>query len=137
MNPHPMSWFREDAKKNRFFYSAFIHSDQGSSSDFLHSTLLRGLEYIAGFDTTTSLLSAGNSIRTLRNLSYITGSRELRVGAQGPHRLEILSARGKTLERLEGEGPASYRPAAFAKAGVYYVRYQGKGARYTQRILVY
>ena len=137
MNPHPMSWFREDARKNRFYYSAFVHSDQGSSSDFFHSTLLRGLEYIAGYDAETSISSGGNPIRNRLDLAYVTGSRELRVDAAGPHRLEILSAQGKALERLEGMGRRTYRPAAFAKGGVYLVRYRGQAARYAQRILVY
>jgi hypothetical protein len=137
MNPHPMSWYREDARKNRFYFSLFIHSDQGSSSDFFHSSLLRGLEYLAGYDTTASVTSGGNSIRDRLGLTYVTGSRELRVEAPGPHKLEILSAQGKRLERMEGEGPRAYRPSAFAKAGVYCVRYQGQGARYAQRILVY
>jgi hypothetical protein len=137
MNPHPMSWIREDARKNRFYYSGFVHSDQGSSSDFFHSALLRGLEYLAGYDTVTSVLSEGNSIRTRPNLAYATGSRELRVDAAGPHALEILSAQGKVLERMEGTGPRAYRPDAFAKAGVYCVRYRGGDVRYAQRILVY
>ena len=137
MNPHPMSWIREDGKKNRFYFSAFVHSDQGSSSDFFHSSLLRGLEYLAGYDTEVSISSAGNPIHNQLDLSHVTGSRELRVDAAGRHKLDILSAQGKVLERLEGPGPRIYRPAAFAKAGVYCVRYQGKGARYTQRILVY
>lgn len=137
MNPHPMSWIREDSKKNRFYFSAFVHSDQGSSSDFFHSSLLRGLEYLAGYDTVVSVSSWGNPIRTGRDLAYITGSRGLRVDALGPHKLDILSVRGKVLQRLEGQGPRTYLPAAFAKAGVYYVRYQGRGIGYTQRILVY
>lgn len=137
MDPHPMSWFREDARKNRFYYSAFIHSDQGSSSDFFHSSILRALEYVAGYDTSVTVVSGGNSIRNQINLAYVTGSRELRVEARGPHRLEILSAQGRLLERLHGDGPRTYRPAAFAKAGVYWVRYLGGGPRYTQRILVY
>lgn len=137
MNPHPMSWFREDARKNRFYYSAFIHSDQGSSSDFFHSSLLRGLEYVAGYDTATSVSSGGNTIRNRLDLAYATASRELRVDAPGPHTLEILSAQGTAVERLRGEGPRAYRPAAFAKAGVYCVRYQGRGVRFSQRILVY
>src|SRR6185369_17092421 len=137
MNPHPMSWIREDARKNRFYFSGFVHSEQGSSSDFFHSALLRGLEYVAGYDTATSVLSEGNSIRTRPGLAYVTGGRELRVDAEGTYKLEILSAQGKALERLEGQGPRSYRPAAFAKAGIYCVRFQGKGVRYAQRILVY
>jgi hypothetical protein len=137
MNPHPMSWIREDARKNRFYFSAFVHSDQGSSSDFFHSSLLRGLEYVAGYDTVVSVLSGGNSIRNRPDLAFVTGRRELRADAAGPYQLEILSAQGKVLERLGGAGPRTFRPAAFAKAGVYCVRYQGGGVRYTQRILVY
>lgn len=137
MNPHPMSWIREDGKKNRFYYSAFVHSDQGASSDFFHSSLLRGLEYLAGYDTALSISSGGNPIRNHPDLAYVTGNRELHVDAAGPHSLEILSTQGKVLERLEGSGPRAYRPAAFAKAGVYCVRYRGRGVRYSQRILVY
>lgn len=137
MNPHPMAWFREDVKKNRFYYSAFIHSDQGSSSDFFHSSLLRGLEYLAGYDSEVSISSGGNSIRNRLDLAYATGSRELRVEAGGAHALEILSAQGRLLERLEGPGPRTYRPASFAEAGAYWVRYRGEGAGFTQRILVY
>lgn len=137
MNPHPMSWIREDGKKNRFYFSAFVHSDQGSSSDFFHSSLLRGLEYVAGYDTEVSLSSEGNSLRNRLDLAYVTGRRELSVEAAGPHKLEILSAQGRLLQRLEGTGRRNYRPSALAKAGVYFVRYQGRGVRYTQRILVY
>jgi hypothetical protein len=137
MDPHPMSWIREDAKKNRFYYSGFVHSDQGSSSDFFHSALLRGLEYLAGYDSVVSVSSGGNSLRGQREVAYVTGGRELRVEAAGPHTLTILSARGETLERLEGIGPLTYRPAAFAKAGVYCIRYRGDGVRYARRILVY
>lgn len=139
MNPHPMSWFREDGKKNRFYYSGFIHSDQGSTSDFFHSSILRGLEFVAGYDTVVSVSSGGNTIRNRLNFSFVTGSRELRVDAAGPHHLEILSAQGRLLERMDGEGQRTYRPAAFAKAGVYCVRYHGGDSRtgYTQRIMVY
>ena len=83
------------------------------------------------------LVRRGSSIRSQLDQGHVTGSRELRVDAAGPHKLEILSAQGKVLESLEGPGPRTYRPAAFAKAGVYCVRYQGNGVRYTQRILVY
>jgi hypothetical protein len=137
MNPHPMSWIREDGRRNRFYYSGFVHSEQGSSSDFFHSSLLRGLEYLAGYDTVTSVLSEGNSIRTRSNLAYATGSRELRIYAQGWYELEILSPQGEILERLQGEGPQTCRPTAFTHAGVYCVRYRDQRARYSQRILVY
>jgi hypothetical protein len=137
MNPHPMSWIREDGKKNRFYFSAFVHSNEGSSSDFFHSALLRGLEYVAGYDTAVSISSAGNSVRNRLDLAYVTGSRELRVENTGPHKLEILSAQGRLLERLEGKGRKTYRPRSMAKAGVYCVRFQGNGVRFTQRMLVY
>lgn len=137
MNPHPMAWFREDFRRNRFYYSAFVHSDAGSASDFFYSSLLRGLEYLAGYDSSVSVSSQGNSIRTQNGLSYITASRELRVEAAGPYKVEVFSTAGRTVARMEGEGPALYRPAAFRQAGVYYLRYAGKGLHFTQRILVY
>lgn len=137
MNPHPMAWYREDAKKNRFYFSLFIHSDQGSSSDFFHSSLLRGLEYVAGYDTSVSISSGGEPILNRLNMTFVTASRELRVDAQGPHRIDIFSAQGKLLERSRGDGPRVFRPNAFAEAGVYCVRFQGPSGRYSQRILVY
>lgn len=137
MNPHPMAWFREDAKKNRFYYSAFIHSDAGSASDFFHSTLLRALEYVAGYEDEVAIGSGGNDIRMHGNVAYVSASRELTVGAAGPHRLTVLSAKGKVLERFAGDGPRAYRPAAFAEPGVYFVRFSAKGKKVNQRILVY
>jgi hypothetical protein len=137
MNPHPMAWYREDTRKNRFYYSGFIHSDPGAASDFFYNTILRGLEYLAGYDTVVNISSQGNSILTMKGLSYVTNSRELRVETTGPHHLKILSAEGKMVGRFDGEGPATYHPEAFTNAGVYFVRYQGKSSRFTQRILVY
>lgn len=137
MDPHPMAWFREDAKKNRFFYSGFIHSDAGASSDFFHSTLLRALEYVAGYETPDPITLDGQSFRTHGNLAYISGSRELNVEAAGRHRLTVLSAGGKALERFAGEGPRGYKPESFAQAGVYFVRFSSKGAKFTQRIMIY
>lgn len=137
MNPHPMAWFREDALKNRFFYSAYIHSDVGSNSDFFHSSLLRALEYVAGYDSTTSISSEGNSILTSKNLAYITASRELRVDAAGPHRLSIYSSRGALLDAMEGTGPHTYKPEAFAKPGLYFVKFRSGTKSFEQRIMIY
>lgn len=137
MNPHPMAWFREDAKKNRFFYAAYIHSDIGSSSDFFHSSLLRGLEYVAGYDSTTSITSGGNSIQTMPALSYITQSKVLEVGAQGKHRVRLYSGNGRFLAEYKGTGPRAYRPEAFENPGLYIVRYFSKSRSFSQKILVY
>jgi hypothetical protein len=137
MNPHPMAWFREDALKNRFFYAAYIHSDAGSNSDFFHSSLLRGLEYIAGYDDTTPITAQGNSIRTLENMSYVTNSRELRVELDGKYRLTVFSAKGRKVFSAEGNGPMAYHPAVFAKAGLYIVKLESKSAKISQRLMIY
>jgi type 1 glutamine amidotransferase len=54
MGIHPVAWIREDAKRNRYFYTLLVHSDEGSASDFYHSLLLRGLEFSAGYRTETA-----------------------------------------------------------------------------------
>jgi hypothetical protein len=137
MNPHPMAWYREDEQKNRFFYAAYIHSDAGSNSDFFHSSLLRGLEYVAGYDDTTPITAQGNSIRTFKNMSYITNSRELRVELDGKYRLSIYSAKGRKLFSAEGEGRKAYNPPTFEKAGLYIVKLESKSAKVSQRLMIY
>jgi hypothetical protein len=137
MNPHPMAWIREDARKNKFFYAAYIHSDVGSNSDFFHSSLLRGLEFVAGYDTAVAISAQGNSIRTLENMSYVTNSRELRVELDGKYRLTVFSAKGRKVFSAAGEGRKAYHPAAFAKAGLYIVKLESKGAKVSQRLMIY
>jgi hypothetical protein len=55
MGIHPATWIREDAKKNRFFYTIHIHSDDGANSDFFHSLIQRALEYVSGYQSAASL----------------------------------------------------------------------------------
>jgi hypothetical protein len=136
MNPHPMAWYREDALKNRFFYSAYIHSDAGANSDFFHSSLLRALEYVAGYQT-VSISSQGNSIQTPKNMSYVTGGKELQVDVPGVHRLSIYSSTGALLGSFNGTGPQTYKPEAFNKPGLYYVKFRSKARSFTQRVMIY
>jgi hypothetical protein len=137
MNPHPMAWFRQDNLKNRFFYAAYVHSDVGSNSDFFHSSILRGLEYIAGYDTTTSVTSEGNAIQTMPNLSYVTGDRELRVSVAGKYRLSIHSSNGELLYAVSSEGQKTFSPDAFQKPGIYFVKFKSMTKSFTQRVMIY
>lgn len=143
MNPHPMSWFREDpATKDRFYYSAFIHTQQGAASDFFRNTILRALEYVSGYepgyeDGTTPINMDGHSIRTFAAFSFVSGSRELQVNVPGPYALEVYSMGGRELERLSGRGRATLLPASFAKPGLYIVKFRAEGRTIVQRAMIY
>ncbi|HKP95879.1 MAG TPA: ThuA domain-containing protein [Fibrobacteria bacterium] len=138
MNPHPMAWYREDKWKNRFYYSGFIHSDAGSNSDFFHSSILRGMEYVAGYDSSgADITSFGNSIRTLEKLTYITNSKQLRVDIPGSYKLSIFSSKGGLVDIIRGEGFRTYGPESFKKPGIYFVKLQSKVKNFTQKMMIY
>jgi hypothetical protein len=137
MNPHPIAWFREDNLKNRFFYAGFIHTEAGVNSDFFHSTLLRALEYVAGYETGTPISVDGNSIKTLKNMSFVTASRTLLVDLKGAYALSIWTPEGKKVFSKKDFGQKSFQPDAFLKSGYYYIKLNSKATNLTQRILIY
>ena len=138
MNPHPAAWFREDpVTKSRFFYAIYIHSDAGAATDFFASNILRALEYTAGYQPASPITSRGESIRTWKDMSFVTDSRELRVSLLGSYNLSVYSAAGKKLFSVTGQGDRAYRPEAIRKPGLYIVKLQAKAANLTQRIMVY
>jgi hypothetical protein len=136
MNPHPAAWYREDANKTRYFYGIIVHSPTGASSDFFHSLILRAMEYVAGY-APTDLTSNGGSLRTLKGMSFITDSHELRVELAGHYRLSVWSPQGKKLYAVQGEGQKTYSPEAFAKPGLYVVKLESRAANLIQRVMVY
>jgi type 1 glutamine amidotransferase len=136
MGVHPMAWSREDFRKNRFFYSSFIHSDAGAKSDFFHGMILRAMEYVAGYNT-TPISSHGNSILTVKKLSYITNNRALKVEQSGQYRLSIHSPKGTMLYFVEGNGAKVYTPPTFENPGLYIVKLESNSIKVSQRILVY
>lgn len=138
MNPHPMAWYREDpTSKSRYFYTAIIHTPEGAATDFFHNILLRGLEYTAGYQTTSIAAPNGTSMLTWKNLSYITNNRSLRVELPGAYRLSVLSPSGKSLYSVSGEGPKLYSPSALAKPGLYMVKLESGSETTTQKLMVY
>ncbi len=143
MTPHPMAWFREDpTTKSRFYYSAFIHTQQGAASDFFRNTVLRALEYVAAYEPgyeegTSPIYADGQSFRTFQAFSYVTDSKELRVNVPGKYSLKVLSAQGRVLETLTGEGRGTVSPAAFRKPGLYFVEFRYGKRTINQRALIY
>lgn len=141
---HPAAWFREDELGTRFFYSIFIHTQDGANSDFFKSILLRALEYVAGptpagypSPCVTSISSGGAALATQPGLAYVTTNRELRVELEGDYRLSIRSMSGKELFSLNGSGKKSYSPRPFREAGLYVVRIETKSRNYVQKIMIY
>lgn len=141
---HPAAWFREDPNGTRYFYSIFIHTQDGANSDFFKSVLLRALEYVAGptppnypSPCVTTISSPGAAAATQPGLAFITSGRELRVDQEGAYRVSIWNADGKHLETLEGAGSRSFFPSAFAKQGLYVVTVDNGARRFTQKFLIY
>jgi hypothetical protein len=146
MNPHPMAWYRDDTVKtatapnniNHFFFASYGHSELGVKSDFFHSSILRAMEYAAGYsDSGVSINISGNPIQTWKGVSFITQSKLLSVSENGVYTLSILSANGKVLTNYNGNGPKTFAPVAFKKAGIYFVKFKSKSKSFSQRVMVY
>lgn len=142
MNPHPMAWYRENpVTKNRFFYTPLVHSSPGVTSvagnDFFASLMMRALEYVAGYDTTSTAISMnGDKLSNFNPHPYVFVRNELKISATGAFKVEIVSLQGRTLFRASGKNNGSYRPALLRKPGVYLVKISAKGGAYSQRIMV-
>lgn len=141
---HPAAWFREDPNGSRYFYSIFIHTQDGANSDFFKSILLRALEYVAGptppgypSPCVTSISSEGGARAPQPFTSFVTSNRELRVEVDGEYRLSIWSPEGKELYAIQGAGRKTYAPAPFRNKGLYVVQIDGSTRSFTQKILVY
>jgi hypothetical protein len=143
---HPAAWFREDELGTRFFYSIFIHTQDGANSDFFKSVLLRALEYVAGptpstypaaCQTPTPIASEGAARATQPGFSFVTTSRELRVDLDGDYRLSVWSPSGRELFSLDGSGKRSYNPEPFRDPGLYVVKIETRGGNFLQKIMVY
>lgn len=141
---HPAAWFREDESGTRFFYSIFIHTQDGANSDFFKSVLLRALEYVAGptpsgypSPCVTSISSEGAAAATRPGLSFVTTNRELRVELDGDYQLSIRSPSGKEIFSLFGSGKKTYSPTPFRDPGLYVVKIETKARNYIQKIMIY
>ncbi|GEM_PF-1363084 len=132
---HPVAWVREDALKNRFFYTTLIHSDAGANSDFYHSLILRALEFAAGYRDPVSM--GGAPIHHADGLAFVTSSRQIQVDAGGAFRLTLQSATGVTLFSVAGDGRQSYAPPAMARAGMYFLTLESRSGSISQRVMVY
>ncbi len=136
---HPVAWTREDNLGNRFFYTTLIHSDAGAASDFYHSLILRALEYAAGYKDPLAL--GGTALPTAANVgaTAVAASRgDLEVTLEGPWRLAIATADGRTLWSTAGAGPGHFACVALSRPGRYLVRLRwGAGGSINRRILIY
>jgi hypothetical protein len=143
MNPHPMAWFRENHLGNRFFYTPMVHNASGVNStagnDFFTSMTLRGLEYLAGYQT-TSIRMNGRGLyhnnERVKGVRMLRRGEALRIETEGRHRLEILDMRGRRLHVVTGRGQASHRPGALSRPGMYVVKVSSGRTAYTQRVMV-
>jgi Trehalose utilisation len=135
MGVHPTTWIREDAKKNRYFYTLHIHSDDGANSDFFHSLIQRAMEYVAGYQDPVTM--NGAPVERADNLAFITSGRQVNVSMNGEFQLSIRSAAGATLFSQTGKGRQTYAPQAFARSGIYYLTVEAKSRRITQRLMIY
>jgi hypothetical protein len=134
-----VAWIREDALKNRFFFTTLIHSDAGAGSDFYHSLILRALEYAAGY---RDPLSMGGSPMTgaasgARLPAFATSSRRIDVDAEGPFRLTLRSVRGETLYSVSGAGRQAFAPGALAQAGLYLVTLESRAGAVSRTVMAY
>ena len=141
---HPAAWFREDESGTRFFYSIFVHTQDGANSDFFKSILLRALEYVAGptpagypSPCVTTISSEGAAVATQPGLSFVTTNRELRVELEGDYRLSIWSPSGQELISFHGSGKRAFSPEPFRNPGLYVVKIETKARNFLQKILVY
>lgn len=141
---HPAAWFREDKNGSRYFYSIFIHTQDGANSAFFKSILLRALEYVAGptppgypSPCVTSISSKGAAMATQPGQSFVTTGRELRVELDEDYRLSVWSTTGKELYAVQGSGRKSYAPTPFRNPGLYLIKIETKARNFTQKIMVY
>ncbi|MDB5048447.1 MAG: domain containing protein [Fibrobacteres bacterium] len=132
---HPVAWIREDALKNRFFYTTLIHSDAGANSDFYHSLILRAMEYAAGYQDPVSM--GGAAIKREDGVSFVSSSRRVDVDVRGAFTLSIWSASGEKLYAAAGAGKQSLAPDPLAKAGLYFVRLESESGSFRQRVMIY
>lgn len=138
MDPHPMAWFREDRRGNRFFYTAMIHTSAGVNStagnDFFPSLVLRALEYTAGYSPTTITLN-GQGLYNGGTYMHLTRG-DLRVEHQEPYRLEIRSLQGRLLYSGNGEGPKTHRVEGLLEPGLYFISISSRKHVHTQKVMV-
>jgi hypothetical protein len=59
------------------------------------------------------------------------------VDVPGAYQLSIHSSTGALLGSFRGNGPMAYKPEAFNKAGLYYVKFRSKAKSFTQRVMIY
>lgn len=134
--PHPVAWFREDAVKDRYFYSTFEHDPEQVKSDWNKSILLRALEYVSNYKDVTISTDNGRTATTGAGISFITDSRELKVTLPGTYRLSVWSPAGRKLYSANGNGEATFSPSPFKQQGIYFVKVESKEKKLTQRILI-
>jgi hypothetical protein len=135
MGVHPTTWIREDAKKNRYFYTLHIHSDDGANSDFFYSLIQRGLEYVAGYED--PLTMDGADIERKDGSAFVTTGRNLNVSVDGAFRLTVWSAAGERVFSHAGHGRETVAPSAFMRAGIYYVNLATKSRNIGQSVMIY
>lgn len=135
---HPVAWVREDAAKTRYFYSTFIHFQDGAKSAWFKSILLRALEYVAGDPDATPILTQGHAAAaTLKNLAYITSTKSIDVNLEGKYRLIILKPDGEAVYTTSAAGKRTFAPPALARPGIYLIKVESAARKLSQRILVY
>ena len=145
MNPHPSTWYREGSNGNRYFYTALVHNASGvnltSGNDYFASMMLRALEYLAGYQTTSIRLNGDgmyDNTEKVKGLRFIRDGR-LKVDSDAPFRLELRSLQGRLLFTGNGRGgrdQASFSPPALRQAGMYIVKVASKKGSYSQRVMV-
>lgn len=134
MTPHPMAWIREAPNGNRFFFTSLVHTAAGANTDFMHSLLLRGLEYAAGYEP-VSVRMNGRDLAAGRGLPIVRNG-ELAVEAAGPWAVTVHSLAGARLFHARGEGTGRFRPEALREPGVYLVRVAAASGVHVRRVLV-
>ncbi len=134
MNPHPMAWIREAPTGNRFFYTSLVHTGSGASSDFMHSLLLRALEYAAGYSTA----SIGTAGRDPAGSAVAFRHGRLVVAAAEPYALEVRALNGEKIFSARGEGGRreTFHVEALRNPGVYVLRLAHSGGSFSHKIVV-
>jgi type 1 glutamine amidotransferase len=132
---HPVAWIREDALKNRFFYTTLIHSDDGANSDFYHSLILRALEYVSGYQEPMAV--DGTFLDRPETLAFSASGRGVDVDVTGEFALSVWSASGERLYAVSGYGKRSYAPTALSKPGLYLLRLESKAGTVSRRVMMY
>jgi hypothetical protein len=143
MNPHPSTWYREAANGNRFFYTALVHNASGvnlaAGNDYFASMMLRALEYLAGYQTTSIRLNGQgmyDNTEKVKGVRFLRAGEPLRVESDGAYRLELRDLRGRLLYRASGRGAGTHSTQALRIPGLYVVKVAGKSGRYSQRVMV-